>query len=41
MSRNTNPEPRRQMPRGADVCAHVMPVLRSHVIRRGSEAGTG
>jgi hypothetical protein len=41
MLRNTSPEPRRQMPRGADVCAHVMPVLPSSVIRRGSKAGTG
>ena len=46
MLRHTNPEPQRQTPRGADVCAHVwafdgMPSLPSYAIERGIKASTG
>ena len=46
MLRQTNPEPQRQTPRGADVCAHVwafdgMPSLPSSATERGIKASTG
>ena len=45
MFRHTNPEPQRQTPRGADVCAHVWhlgsTLIPAYAMARGSKGSTG